>query len=151
MKNTTSTLTETISTLAAALNEAQTFIDSYCHCADSKIKDRALKVIKVALEDAKPKTNRPVHDLTPLTVGELVRLISRYPVLPDASVLLAADEEGNSYSPCVLRGLDFNPKENVLTFYPLYNDDFDKALKLAKSNPPAAKPAPKPQTQETPK
>ena len=56
-------------------------------------------------------------DLTPITVADLKAVLETVP--DHYKVEQATDEEGNSYSPCVLRGISQDPNAKTLTFYPV--------------------------------
>lgn len=60
---------------------------------------------------------REVADLKPMTAGELARLLKAFPA--ETKVEQATDEEGNGYSPVVLRGMAYDEKEGTITFYPI--------------------------------
>lgn len=66
------------------------------------------------------------NDLIPFTVAdlmnELVNQLKIGSISKDTPVILSSDEEGNSFSPLVFRGLSIDDSDGTkrLYFYPLY-------------------------------
>ena len=64
-------------------------------------------------------------DLKELTVNDLLDIIKENvragAIKTSDKVVLASDEEGNSFSPLVLRGI--SKDQGVLVFYPLYRNE----------------------------
>jgi hypothetical protein len=75
-------------------------------------------------------------DLTPMTVENLIAFLLKKVddgvVSKTSPVIMASDEEGNSYSELTLRGISagdsMDNDESCVVFYPLFNREYDECF-----------------------
>jgi hypothetical protein len=68
------------------------------------------------------KVKKIEQDLKALTLDELIVILQNTRIAQgkNLKLLLSSDEEGNSFSPVCLRGMEVNPTDETLYIYPLF-------------------------------